>query len=322
MLPDLREIQSAESYAARRNDLAFWAPWARHGLKSLGFPQPSTFRIPGESTNPVLVGDNGIVVKLYGEYWCGPDSLRCESEAYEVLAGCGLPVPQLLGRGELLQDSPGWRWPFLVLSEVTGQSWRQVVAEADRATELELAAQVGTLLGRLREVPLTGADTLCPGSPAFGDVLRERRQKTVADHRAWGYLSPRLLDAVDDFLPDVDDLLGGVTPEFVHGDLHGENLLIAPERTALTGLLDFNDVYAGDFRYGLVQLHLDTFRADRELLATALRHANWPVSAGFAEEMLVYTFLHDFEVFERTPLDLREITDLTELAQVLWGIGQ
>ncbi|SEG96668.1 hypothetical protein SAMN05444920_11036 [Nonomuraea solani] len=32
-------------------------------------------------------------------------------------------------------------------------------------------------------------------------------------------------------------------------------------------------------------------------------------------EMLAYTFLHDFEVLERTPFDLND------LAQTLWGVG-
>ena len=38
-------------------------------------------------------------------------------------------------------------------------------------------------------------------------------------------------------------------------------------------------------------------------------------------EMLAYTFPHDFEVLERTPLDLSAITDLNDLAQTLWGVG-
>ncbi|MFC4116716.1 phosphotransferase family protein [Nonomuraea zeae] len=322
MLPDLGEITSDESYAVRRNELAFWEPWARHGLKSLGLPQPAVFRSPGKSTNPVLIGDNGLVVKLYSEYWYGPSSLGSESEAYEVLSGQGLPVPELLGRGELLPGATGWTWPFLVLSTVTGRPWWEVTEGAGRATGLALARQVGELLGRLRHVPLTGPRILSPTSPVFGDLLRERRAATVSDHRTWGHLPPHLVDAIDDFLPDVADLIGGVTPELVHGDLHGAHLFADPERGEVTGLIDFNDMYAGDFRYGLVQLHLSTFGADRGLLAAALDAAGWPVSGTFPEEMLAYSFLHDFEVFEGPLPDLTGIANLTELAHVLWDVSE
>ncbi|MDA3642759.1 aminoglycoside phosphotransferase family protein [Saccharopolyspora indica] len=317
MLPDLDEITSDESYADRRNDLEFWAPWVRRGLDSLGLPRPTRLRSPGESTNPVFVGDNGLVVKLYGEFWCGPSSLECEAEAYRLLAGHGLPVPALLGRGELRPDAAGWNWPFLVLSAAEGSPWRS--AETDRDTELVLAGRVGELLARLRRIPLTGSEVLHPA--AFVDLLRERAAAAAADHRGWQHLSPGLIDAIDDFLPDAVELLDG-SPELVHGDLHAGNLFVVPERGEVTGLIDFNDVHAGDFRYGLVQLHLDTFGADRELLAAALRGANWPVTPDFPREMLAFTFLHDFDVLERTPLDLTGVTDLTELAELLWGVDR
>ncbi|MER7081889.1 hygromycin-B 7''-O-kinase [Saccharopolyspora kobensis] len=319
MLPDLGEITSDESYADRRNDLGFWEPWVRRGLDSLGFPQPGGLRSPGESTNPVFIGDNGLVVKLYGEFWCGPSSLECEAEAYRLLAGHELPVPALLGRGELRPDATGWSWPFLVLSAADGRPWSRATAGIDRDAELALAFRVGELLGRLRRIPLTGSGVLRPA--AFADLLRERAAATAADHREWKYLSPALVDAIDDFLPEVAELLGA-SAEFVHGDLHAGNLFVAPERGAVTGLIDFNDVHAGDFRYGLVQLHLNAFRADRELLAAALRGADWPVTPAFPQEMLAFTFLHDFDVFERTPLDLTGVTGLTELAELLWGVDR
>ncbi|MER7015005.1 aminoglycoside phosphotransferase family protein [Saccharopolyspora sp. NPDC000359] len=320
MFPSLGEITSDESYAARRNDLEFWEPWVRRGLDSLGFPQPKSLRSPGESTNPVFVGDNGLVVKLYAEFWCGPSSLGYELEAYRVLDGHGLPVPALLGRGELLPDATGWTWPFLVLSAAEGEPWRRATAEIDRDTELALARQIGELMGQLRRVPLIGGEVLHPSSTVFSELLLERKAATVADHREWKYLSPRLIDAVDAFLPDIADLLNSGTPEFVHGDLHANNIFVSPEREAVTGLVDFNDVYAGDFRYGLVQLHLNTFGADRELLAAALDGAGWRVSPTFPREMLAFTFLHDFEVFEETPVDLTGVDDLAELADRLWAV--
>ncbi|MFC5722373.1 phosphotransferase family protein [Streptomyces gamaensis] len=314
------EITSEETYAKLRNDPEFWEPWGRRALDLAGLAAPRALRIPGESTNPVLIADTGAVVKLYGEHWCGPESHAAESEAYEVLAGQDLPVPPLLGRGELYPGSSGWPWPFLVMATASGITWREASARADRPTQLTLARRFGAVLRRLHSVPLTGSRALRPDSPVFAELLTERRAATVADHREWGYLSDRLLDKVEDFLPDVDTLLDGLEPVFVHGDLHGTNLFVDTESELVTGLIDFTDVYAGDPRYSLVQLHLNAFRADRELLAALLDGAQWQVPESFAEDMLMFTFLHDFDVLEEVPTDLSGITDIGELARILWDV--
>ncbi|WP_031466376.1 phosphotransferase family protein [Sciscionella sediminilitoris] len=313
----MEAIQSPDEYAELRNSLEFWEPHARTALDSAGLDQPERFTVPGESTNPVLVGDNGFVVKFYGEHWCGPDSLATETEAYQVLAGSGLPVPEPVANGSLFPGGEHWHWPFLVCTAVPGRPWPEAAGKADRTTELALAAQAGTLLRRLSALPLNGNSLLRPESPVFAELLAERRAVTVAEHREWGYLAPELLDSLAEQLPEVRELLGA--PAFVHGDLHGRNLFVDTERAELTGLVDFNDVYAGNPYYGLVQLHLNTFRADRELLGTALDAAGWARGTDFARTMLGFTLLHDFDVFEEVPLDLTGITDYPELAEVLWG---
>ncbi len=317
---DLSEINSDDIYAKLRNDLAFWEPWVRKALDSLGLAAPGRVRIPGESTNPVLLTDTGLAVKLYGEHWCGPENHASELEAYEVLAGHGLPVPRLVARGELRPGGDGWPWPFLVMETAPGITWREAMAALDRPRRLSLARRFGAVLRRLHEVPLTGTAALRPGSDVFAELLRERRAETVADHREWGYLSPRLLDGVDAFLPDVDTLLAGREPVLVHGDLHGTNLFVDPAGERITGLIDFTDVYAGDPRYSLVQLHLNAFRADLGLLSELLEGAGWEVPGSFAEEMLQFTFLHDFDVLEEVPLDLTGIEDVGALARRLWGV--
>ncbi|MET9290690.1 aminoglycoside phosphotransferase family protein [Streptomyces sp. NPDC003077] len=319
-LSRLDHIDSDASYAELRNDQKFWEPLARRALDGLGLPAPRELRVPGESTNPVLVGDPGPVVKLYGEHWCGPDNLAAESEAYEVLRGTRLPIPRVLGRGELRPGTEAWPWPFLVVEKVPGMPWREAMNTADRPTLLSLARDLGRLIRRMNAVPLTGSTALRRDSPIFPRLLKERRAATIEDHRAWGHLSPRLLDRLNAFLPDVDVLLSDQEIRFVHGDLHGTNIFVDVRNPRVTGLVDFTDVYAGDPRYSLVQLHLNAFRADRELLSALLEGASWEPSENFARDMLCFTFLHDFDVFEETPLDLSAIHDPEELAQVLWTL--
>lgn len=320
-MPDLSVLDSDSAYARHRNELAFWEPWARYALASAGLPQPGACAVPGPSTNPVVLGDNGMVVKFFAPYWCGPESLVSETEAYRVLGERGLPIPRLLARGELLPGEKDWRWPFLVLSAVPGRPWRSALAAADRAGALAMARSAGDLLARLGAVPLLDTGVLGCDATDFAEMLRPRRAQTVADHRRWGYLSPVLLDAVEGFLPDVDDLIDGAEPVFVHGDLNGDNLFADPVLGQVTGLVDFNDVYAGDFRYGLVQLHLGAFRADRELLSVALEAAEVGVTGEFPREMLAFTFLHDFEVLESVPWDLTGVRAIDELAELLWAVG-
>jgi hygromycin-B 7''-O-kinase len=318
---ELARINSDQTYAELRNDADFWEPWVRGALCDLGFPAPTTLRVPGESTNPVLIADTGLAVKLYGEHWCGPQSYASELEAYQVLQGTGLPIPRLLARGELRPGDAQWPWPFLVIEAVEGITWRQTMDAADPARRPAPARDIGRLLRRLQSVPLTGSAVLRPDSEVFDTLLQERRAATIADHREWGYLSPRLLDDVEAFLPEVGELLAGRERFLVHGDLHGTNLFVDGDGERISGLIDFTDMYAGDPRYGLVQLHLNAFRGDRELLAAALEGADWEVDKGFAREMLAFTFLHDFEVFEELPLDLTAVEDLDELAELLWGVA-
>lgn len=321
MLPNLDEITSEDSYAARRNDREFWELWVRAALGQLGLPQPRSLWVPGESTYPVLVTDTGLVVKLYGPYWCGPSSYESEHVAYELLGGRGLPVPTLLGRGELRPGGPGWPWPFLVLAKAPCSTWHDASSTMDVGTRRELARRIGQLLRRLHELPIAGTGMIPARANAFAEVLHNRRAATVADHREWGYLSPRLLDRVDSFLPEVDVLVRACPPVFVHGDLHGSNLFVDPEQGEVTGLIDFTDIYAGDPRYSLVQLHLNAYRADLDLLAATLDGAGWSVSPTFPREMLALTFLHDFDVLKQVPHDMTCINDLAELAELLWGVS-
>ncbi|RJO69356.1 aminoglycoside phosphotransferase family protein [Nocardia panacis] len=315
----MSELTSDAVYAPRRNDIRLWGPYARRAIEAAGLGTPARLTMPGPSTNPVVLADTGAVVKFFTPYWCGPESFLAESAAYEVLAGRGLPVPRILARGELRPDESDWHWPYLVLSAVSGRPWREALSAADRRGAARLAASAGELLAGLCAVPLPEAGVLASTAPGFADLLRERRASTVADHRAWGQLSAPLLDRIEEFLPRIDDLIGNAAPVFVHGDLSGDNLFAAGD--TITGLIDFNDVYAGDLRYTLVQLHLNAFRADRELLAAALNAADIEVTAEFPRQMLAFTFLHDFEVLEDLPIDVSDITEIDRLAETLWAVG-
>src|SRR5262245_47392890 len=88
-------IASDEDYARRLGDGAFWEPLARAALELAGLDQPAQLR-PGQplGTYPTLLTDTGVVVKLFGDRYSGPQSHQAELEAYQVLDGHDLPVPR------------------------------------------------------------------------------------------------------------------------------------------------------------------------------------------------------------------------------------
>ncbi|MEV0679000.1 aminoglycoside phosphotransferase family protein [Actinosynnema sp. NPDC050436] len=305
-LSDPGAIDSEESYAACRGDLDLWGPWARRAFEVAGVPQPGVLHVPGVGTYPVVAGDNGFVVKFYGEYWCGPESHATEVAAYRLLAGRIALVPQVAGAG-VLRDGRGRPWRFLVITQVAGRTWESAAERMDPDARTAAAHRIGCLVRDLAGVPVGSLSR-----SAFTRVLDDRRAVTVAEHRARGRLSPVLLDRLERDLPDPASLLRE-PPVFVHGDLSGSNIFV--DGDGISGLIDFTDVYAGDLRYALVQLHLDAFRADRRLLAAALDGLGLRVDP---REMVAFTFLHDFDVLARVPFDLSGVRDPDELGELLW----
>lgn len=144
----------------------------------------------------------------------------------------------------------------------------------------------------------------------------------AADHRRWGLLPADLCDQLEGWLPDPDRLVDQSRPPvFLHGDLHDEHVFVDPDRATLHGVIDFTDVYAGDPRYDLVALHFHTFRLDTTLLTACLDAYGWKRDpAGWPQEMLAFTLLHDFNMF-RPDMQLDRFTTLDELANTTWALS-
>ncbi|MEO9254747.1 MAG: hydrogenase expression protein HypB, partial [Tepidiformaceae bacterium] len=94
---------------------------------------------------------------------------------------------------------------------------------------------------------------------------------------------------------------------------------------ALTGVIDFTDAWHGDPRYDFVALQAGTFHFDRRLLNECLEGCGWVRSQRFAQEMLAFTLLHEFDMFADTKhraIGFGEVRDLDDLARLLWDVDQ
>lgn len=314
-------IRSDEEYARLLGSLRFWEPYARAAVDRAGLPPPSRLEMHTIGTYPAVVADTGVVVKLFGDRWSGPESHRAERAALGVLAGSDLPVPDLVAEGELYPGGD-WPWPYLITQAMEGRPYRKVEPLLDPAQRHGVARSMGELLRRLHEVPLPKGEThLGPSWDRFLALLERRRREAPADHIRWRHLPAQLVSQLEGFLPDPGDLVDtSGDPVLVHGDLHADHVFLDPHSGEVTGLIDFTDAHAGDPRYDLVALHTGTFRLRRDMLGSFLESYGWDVpKAGWAEEMLAFTILHDFDVLEGIPPEtLQGVGDLPGLAARLW----
>lgn len=316
-------LASDAEYRQRLGDQAFWEPYARAVLEQAGLPAPALMRIAREvGTYPTLITDSGLVVKLFGERYYGPESFAAERDAYRVLEGYPLPVPKLIAAGSLFSDNDdGWLWPFLVVTQVHGVSYAAQRASLSQSHRLTVARQLGGFLYHLHRLPLIGRDALLPTWDRFLALLARRRRDAPADYRGWGILPPHLVDQLDGWLPDPFALADtSQPPRFLHGDIHNEHVFLDPGSHRLSAVIDFTDVFAGDPRYDLVALHFGTFRTDKALLAACLDGYGWPTpDADWPRQMLAFTLLHDFNML--TPdMELGDHRSLDDLADAIWRL--
>lgn len=317
-------VASDEEYACALQSGEFWEPYARAALRRAGMQQPNRLEIHVVGTYPTLVADTGVVVKLFGDRWFGPESHQVEREAFDVLEGSDLPVPELLAVGELCPDS-AWPWPFFILSRVEGVAYGDLRDQLDAAAHREVAAHIATVVKSIhRQRLLPGGDYLSDDWGRFLDLLRRRRQEAMADHLRWGNLPERLGRQINSWVREPDELVDlSRSPLFVHGDLHADHVFLDPSSLEVTGVIDFTDAYAGDRRYDLVALHFGTFCRCTDLLRVYLDIYEWtPDVEGSTEAMLSFTLLHDFNMFDGfTPADFDGIESLSELAHRLWDLN-
>ena len=312
-------FSTLDEYRARLGDPAFWAPYVHAVLRQHGLPvSPPKFGTVG--TFPTfLVG--GYVVKLFlstlakpfGTLFDGTLGQQVEVAVFGALAGQpAIPGPGLIAAGRLFDAGDGRQpaddppWPYLVTTRLGGTPWSAAGLALDERAGV--ARQLGAVVRQIHALP-----------PPTGllwerDWLAEYREGCVERLRRWGTLPSRLIDRADAFL-----LLPPSDRRLVHADLHADHLFV--DGGELVGIIDWGDALVADPYYELPALHLGTFDADKGLLAAFLDGYGWPPDPDFARRAMTMTLLHAFDVMEGVAqrLDLRRVSTLEELADLVWG---
>ena len=326
-LPPPPRFEDDDAYERSLKDAAFWAPYARAALHLCGLPWEGRVVTHHPTTHVAAQVGDRYVVKLHYEDWFGEDCFQTEREAYRLLAGNRLPVPDLQADGALYASEDGWRWPFLVMSAMPGRTLRDLRPQLTREDLEATAVFVGEVLRRFHETPYVEGEYL--SLELYVDMIQTRMQRCHRDHEQWGSLPEHLVVKMRDYVWEARELIDPEreTPRLLHGDLHAGNVFLEGEPGSIrpTGVVDFNDMEVGDPHYDLVAVHLKTLRADKELLARTLEAYGWePLDEDWPTRMMALTLAHDYDmiqpVVDRYPGRLDSVLSLEELATLLWDL--
>nr|WP_211160474.1 phosphotransferase [Microbacterium sp. MF43] len=230
-------------------------------------------------------------------------SLSLLAPAVEA-SGIRIPVP-------IVHGTPDSRYPWAwsVVPWIAGDRGLDVPRGERTGWAPTLAAALAAL-----HVP---APPSHPDNPVRGRPLVSRA--TVFEERLRALVSAAVID------PDDADVLAGAwsegvavrpwpgTPVWIHGDLHPGNLVASG--SALTGIIDFGDVTAGDPAYDLAVAWLAFDRDGREgfIAATGTRYddATWARARAWSAAVAVLLLAHSDDEPDYARLGRGALAELT-----------
>ncbi len=227
---NLRADIDAAAFDALHDDLPAWRGVVEAIATGLGLGP-----VVQASEGTVLVALLGDlhVLKLYPPFL--RDHFDFEFAALAALGGqLSVPTPTLLQTGE--QQA----WPWLLMTQLSGQSLTDAWPAMTEAQKCALLASLGALASEVHARPVAALASLAPAWPHFLACQRERchgRQQRTG-------LPPHLLAQLNDFLR-------GPVPAGLDVILTGEytpmNLLV--HHAQLSGMFDFGDGLVGPREY-------------------------------------------------------------------------
>ncbi len=217
-------------FDALHDNLSAW----RVAIESLA-AEHSDAPVQQMETGSVLVALLGRsqVLKLYPPFLRDHYSFECAM--LRRVGGClSVPTPVLLKTG----DREGWPW--LLMTQLSGEPLTAVWPKLDEAACCELLHTLGALAAQVHAMPV---GDMVQHAPAWPDFMAEQRARCPGRQQRTG-LPPHLLHQLDQFLT-------GPLPEGPSVMLTGEytpmNLLASDGR--LCGMFDFGDGLVGPREY-------------------------------------------------------------------------
>jgi hygromycin-B 7''-O-kinase len=276
-----------------------WTPLMRRALEVAGLPSSGRLEMLGPGQYPTARGVGlGVVVSVYPEHWDGRAAWKLEREAHAVVDGSGLPVPRLVGYGELFPDADRYSWPWLIEADAAGAPWAQALELMPPRAGADAAAQLGSALRRLHDHPCGNGPLLGAGWGRFLALVSDERDRLGENDDRLQALPASLHEPLRELAAaTLEQVDSGSIPQLLHGDVRASNLLIDPESGVLT-MIDLNEMNAGLGWYDLADAAFRLFHGDPRCIAAMLDAYRLPAhysDGDVALRLLGWALLHDFD---------------------------
>ncbi|MCP5095983.1 MAG: aminoglycoside phosphotransferase family protein [Chloroflexi bacterium] len=322
----LEKLENLDGYGRYFMHIPLWEPFVRalcqhHQLTC------SVISTGLAGSYPTFLVDNKWVIKFFGELYNGERSFAAELVSNQIIAKSSiLFAPKLLTHGELLPNSNGWKWPYLIFSFVDGKDVGTHYTSLPKNDKISMARWMGTAVHTLHQLPLAKQTTFTPSWSPYLDFLHQQRKKCVANHQKWESLPAHLIAQLDGYLLPVSELVDlNTPPHLIHADLTADHLFVDEinGRYHPTALIDFGDAMVGNILYELAALHFDMFHCNKLQLHQFLSiyPLPQPFQENFAHKAMSMALLHQFNVIygvKQWRPDLGNVPTLHELADLLW----
>jgi aminoglycoside phosphotransferase (APT) family kinase protein len=309
-------FDSIAAFKQALQDVSGWLPVLhaiaeRHDLVI----NPARVEVGIGGTYPTFLVDD-VVIKLFGHLPRWQDAFRAELAVMQFIGqDPSLAAPRLLGSGEIF-DAPSPICPYMLTSRMAGVAWDRATLSA--ADKIRLAEDLGVQLAKLGALDCAEVDLTSPADAP--SLAAAARRSSLPQH---------LVPEIDTFAARLQQTSGATGQQrLVHGDLMFRHVFV--EHGRCSGLIDWGDALVIDPHYELVQIQLNLFDRDQELLRVMLAAAGWSPAPDFAERCLLMSLQRQahglaqhfsMDVFYKIPqwIAVDRVSSLEELAQRLFG---
>ena len=246
-------------------------------------------------------GGGTLVVKVYSDlfHW----KMEKEVFVYGLLRGHALaaPVPVVLAADD---SKTLLRQNVLVLTKLDGEHVRSLLERLDDEELAHVNRQIGAFLRSLHEVGFdrfgyVGTDGIVVPHDTNLAYMRfqfDKKLRELADLGGDGELRRR----IERHVSAREDLLAGCPrASYCHNDCHYGNVLVLPDADGwrMSGMLDFENVLAGDPLLDLAKAHCYSPRRNETLLA-ALVEGYGDLRSDWREALDLYVLYHWLELWD------------------------
>jgi hygromycin-B 7''-O-kinase len=295
--PLLPEVRDWPEWVAIFTDAVLWRPvieevWAADpNLASwTGSPRPVRVEPGFPGTCAVFIVDDRTVIKFFPPM-AARDFDR-ERAVYRLIDGASPHLPRLLAEG-MFQDRI--EWPYLALSRLPGQAWRDAQAGLSQGDRHATLRELGRLVRAVHDTPLPESGSR-PTAADWAAFVAARRQQAAADLRARTALPDRVIRELDELMAATEWLIE--RPRLLNADLTEDHLLVEQRggRWHLSGLIDWADAEVGDVGYEWPALWFSICRREASLFSAFLKgyDASQRLADFQPERFMAFTALHRF----------------------------